>query len=168
MRVIARVSTEKQVDDGLGVDVQRQAISSWASKKEYRLVGEFTDAGISGSNGLETRAGLGDAFEYLKRRKGRGANDDAVRHHELCASECRGPSDAHKQSTPAGRPGCFDHNLRCSVMGRSAGRRRWPGRPGATSTRRTGSPFRRCPGPRSRRGRSPVPPASSSCRTRRP
>lgn len=24
------------------------------------------DAGISGSNGLETRAGLGDAFDYLK------------------------------------------------------------------------------------------------------
>lgn len=39
MRVIAylRVSTEKQVDEGLGMDVQRQAIGSWASKKEHLL-----------------------------------------------------------------------------------------------------------------------------------
>ena len=45
MRVIAyvRVSTEKQVDEGLGMDAQRQAIRSWVSK-EHRLVGEFTDA----------------------------------------------------------------------------------------------------------------------------
>ena len=35
-------------------------------------VGELTDEGISGSNGLETRAGLGDAFEYLKRGKAEG------------------------------------------------------------------------------------------------
>ena len=40
MRVIAyvRVSTEKQVVEGLGMDVQRQAIRSWASEKEHRLV----------------------------------------------------------------------------------------------------------------------------------
>ena len=32
------------------------------------------------------------------------------------------PSDAHKQSTPAGRPGCFDHNLR--VLGYGPERRK--------------------------------------------
>ena len=33
------------------------------------------------------------------------------------------------------------------IMGRTAGRTRWPDRLRATSTRRTGSRFRRCPGP---------------------
>ena len=74
MRVVAymRVSTEKQVVEGLGLDVQREAIRKWASGNGNRIVGEFRDEGISGSNGLETRAGLGDAFEYLKRGKAEG------------------------------------------------------------------------------------------------
>jgi DNA invertase Pin-like site-specific DNA recombinase len=64
-----RVSTEGQTE-GLGLDVQKAAITEWAEAHEHVIAAAFTDAGVSGSNGLDTRTGLADAFTLLR-------NDDA-------------------------------------------------------------------------------------------
>jgi DNA invertase Pin-like site-specific DNA recombinase len=67
MKLVAylRVSTEVQAE-GLGIDVQEAAITEWAGAHEHEIVAEFTDAGVSGSNGLDTRAGLADALTVLR------------------------------------------------------------------------------------------------------
>lgn len=68
MRLVAylRVSTDKQAEEGLGLEVQEQAIRGWARKNGHRLVEVFIDAGVSGSNGLETRRELPEALEALR------------------------------------------------------------------------------------------------------
>src|SRR5262245_51778814 len=73
MRVVAylRVSTDRQVDEGLGLDVQRDAIRRWARAGGHRVVAWCADEGVSGANGIETRVGLYDALTQL--RTGRAA-----------------------------------------------------------------------------------------------
>jgi DNA invertase Pin-like site-specific DNA recombinase len=61
-----RVSTEKQSEEGLGLEVQEQAIRRWARKNGHRVVDVLTDAGVSGSNGLENRNELSIALEALR------------------------------------------------------------------------------------------------------
>ena len=61
-----RVSTYAQAD-GLGLDVQGAAITEWARAHEHEIAAEFSDTGVSGSNGLDTRTGLADAFNNLRR-----------------------------------------------------------------------------------------------------
>jgi DNA invertase Pin-like site-specific DNA recombinase len=41
-------------------------ITEWAGAHEHQIAAEFTDAGISGSNGLDTRTGLANAFTTLR------------------------------------------------------------------------------------------------------
>jgi DNA invertase Pin-like site-specific DNA recombinase len=67
MRLAAylRVSTDAQTD-GLGLDVQEATITKWARAHGHQITATFTDAGVSGSNGLDTRAGLADALSALK------------------------------------------------------------------------------------------------------
>jgi DNA invertase Pin-like site-specific DNA recombinase len=67
MKLIAylRVSTDAQAE-GLGLDVQKAAITDWANTHGHKLAADFTDAGVSGSNGLDTRTGLADAFNALR------------------------------------------------------------------------------------------------------
>jgi len=60
-----RVSTDAQAE-GLGLDVQQAAIVEWAEAHEHDIAAEFTDAGVSGSNGLEARTGLADALTLLR------------------------------------------------------------------------------------------------------
>jgi len=60
-----RVSTDVQAE-GLGLDGQRAAITEWAGTQAHEIAAEFTDAGVSGSNGLVTRTGLADAFTVLR------------------------------------------------------------------------------------------------------
>ena len=68
MRVIAylRVSTDRQAEEGLGLDVQRAAIRKWAKARGHRVVGFHVDEGVSGSNGIETRRALSDALAELR------------------------------------------------------------------------------------------------------
>src|ERR671923_2832950 len=56
-----RVSTDRQAEEGLGLEVQEQAIRQWAQAHGHELVALTRDEGISGSNGLDTRVGLGEA-----------------------------------------------------------------------------------------------------------
>jgi DNA invertase Pin-like site-specific DNA recombinase len=67
MRLAAylRVSTDAQVD-GLGLEVQEAAIKKWAYHDNHKISATFVDAGVSGSNGLDNRTGLADAFAALK------------------------------------------------------------------------------------------------------
>ena len=73
MKVTAylRVSTDRQAEQGFGLDVQRQRIRAWAKDHGHRVVSWHTDDGISGSNGLDSRRALPDAFVDL--REGRAA-----------------------------------------------------------------------------------------------
>lgn len=67
-----RVSTATQAEDGLGLEVQEQAIRKWAKKEGHRLVSVMRDEGISGSNGIDTRIALHEALEAIKARRASG------------------------------------------------------------------------------------------------
>lgn len=74
MKVIAylRVSTDRQAEDGLGLDVQEDAIRAWCRAQGHRLSAVSVDAGVSGSNGIGTRIGLAEALESLRVGAGAG------------------------------------------------------------------------------------------------
>ena len=67
-----RVSTDKQAEEGLGLDVQRAGIRTWAKANGHRIAGWAADEGVSGSNGVETRVGLSDALRALETGAARG------------------------------------------------------------------------------------------------
>jgi DNA invertase Pin-like site-specific DNA recombinase len=68
MKVVGyvRVSTDRQADEGLGLDLQREAIKVWVKAGGHRLMKVHADEGISGSSGLDARLGLADAFGDLR------------------------------------------------------------------------------------------------------
>lgn len=74
MRVVAylRVSTDRQAEEGLGLDVQQHAIQAWAKKHGHRVVAWTSDEGVSGSNGLDGRVGLAEALEAIRERRAEG------------------------------------------------------------------------------------------------
>jgi len=59
-----RVSTEAQLD-GMGLDIQADAITELAAARGLDLDETFTDEGISGSEGLDGRTGLAAALDWL-------------------------------------------------------------------------------------------------------
>ena len=61
-----RVSTDKQAEQGLGLEVQEQAIRKWARANGHRITLWTSDEGISGSNGLDTRIGLAEALAAVR------------------------------------------------------------------------------------------------------
>jgi len=68
MKVVGytRVSTEKQVRDGFGLDAQRSEISRWAKANGHRVACWCSDEGVSGANGIDTREGLYDALASIR------------------------------------------------------------------------------------------------------
>ena len=73
LRAIAyiRVSTDRQADEGNGLDVQRQAITAWAKAGGHKIVDWFSDEqsgkdALDPDNGLTTRPGLSEAFIALE------------------------------------------------------------------------------------------------------
>lgn len=60
-----RVSTERQADEGFGLDVQRQGISRWARANEARIAVILGDEGISGAVGVEGRPALAEALAMV-------------------------------------------------------------------------------------------------------
>jgi DNA invertase Pin-like site-specific DNA recombinase len=64
-----RVSTDAQAESGLGLEVQARAIRKWANDNGHRIVARTEDAGVSGSNGIDTREGLLDAFAAIRERR---------------------------------------------------------------------------------------------------
>lgn len=61
-----RVSTDRQAEHGLGLQVQEATIRTWAKREGVRIVAVYRDEGISGSNGLDTRDGLADALRAIR------------------------------------------------------------------------------------------------------
>ena len=61
-----RVSTDRQAEVGLGLDVQHEAIQSWTQQNGYVLVETFRDEGVSGSKELDHRPALLEAFQALR------------------------------------------------------------------------------------------------------
>jgi len=62
-----RVSTDRQADEGQGLDVQRQAIRKWARANGHKLVALLADeGGVSGKKELDDRPALGDALELIR------------------------------------------------------------------------------------------------------
>lgn len=64
MKIVAylRVSTGKQAEEGLGLEVQQQAIQSWAKAHGHKIVTVIADEGISGAKELDDRPGLAEAL----------------------------------------------------------------------------------------------------------
>lgn len=62
-----RVSTDRQVDAGAGLDVQRQAVRAWCREHGHRLVATVADEGVSGT--LTDRPALAEALALLRERK---------------------------------------------------------------------------------------------------
>ena len=62
-----RVSSEKQVKEGGGLEIQKKAIIEFCEKNQIRLLEIFSDEGISGAENLEKRDGLGRCFSYLRK-----------------------------------------------------------------------------------------------------
>lgn len=61
-----RVSTEKQVNEGVSLEAQKGRIEQWCKTNGYGLAGVYMDAGISGKS-METRKGLLKALAALKK-----------------------------------------------------------------------------------------------------
>lgn len=61
-----RVSTDKQVEDGISIDAQINKISAWASLNDYELIHIYKDEGISGVS-LEKREGMQKALNEIKK-----------------------------------------------------------------------------------------------------
>jgi len=68
MNVIAylRVSTDKQAEEGLGLDVQEAACRAWAKDAGHKIAAVLRDEGVPGSNGLDTREALPQALGMIK------------------------------------------------------------------------------------------------------
>jgi DNA invertase Pin-like site-specific DNA recombinase len=74
VKVVAylRVSTDRQAEEGLGLEVQEQAIRKWVKANGHRLVGMVSDEGVSGANGVDTRDGLQEALLLIEEGKAQG------------------------------------------------------------------------------------------------
>jgi DNA invertase Pin-like site-specific DNA recombinase len=62
-----RVSTDGQVESGLGLEAQRTACLGYAKKAGLQIDQFFRDDGLSGSLSLEKRPGMLDAINALKK-----------------------------------------------------------------------------------------------------
>lgn len=61
-----RVSTDRQVEEGLGLEVQREQIEEWVARSGHHLISFQTDEGISGTKGVEGRPGLASALSAIE------------------------------------------------------------------------------------------------------
>lgn len=68
MKIIAytRVSTDRQAEDGLGLDVQERACRAWARDNGHKIIRVESDEGVSGSNGIDGREALPRAMAALR------------------------------------------------------------------------------------------------------
>jgi site-specific DNA recombinase len=68
MRVVGfyRVSTDAQVESGLGLEAQRSAVEAYCLTQGYELVAHFTEGGVSGKTPLADRKELLRALASVK------------------------------------------------------------------------------------------------------
>jgi DNA invertase Pin-like site-specific DNA recombinase len=65
-----RVSTDKQEEQGFGLDVQERTIKQWAKEHGHKIAKVIADEGVSGT--LEDRDGLAEAIDLLRTGKVQG------------------------------------------------------------------------------------------------
>jgi len=61
-----RVSTDRQADHGLGLEVQEASCRAWASANGHRITTVYRDEGVSGANGIEDRDALPEVIADLE------------------------------------------------------------------------------------------------------
>lgn len=61
-----RVSTDRQADDGAGLDVQHAALEQWAAAAGHTLIAVHRDEGISGAKDAADRPGLASALAAVE------------------------------------------------------------------------------------------------------
>ncbi len=62
-----RVSTDRQNDEGIGLDLQKTAIDGFASAAGYLVVEEYVEGGVSGGATLGKRPALRSALDHARR-----------------------------------------------------------------------------------------------------
>lgn len=67
-----RVSTEGQVTDGFGLEVQEEAVRLWISNHGHQLVAICKDEARSGKKDLTERLGLAEALVHLSAKRADG------------------------------------------------------------------------------------------------
>jgi DNA invertase Pin-like site-specific DNA recombinase len=60
-----RVSSNGQVEDGFGLEVQRKQIRDWTKCHNHRVTAWFSDEGVSGTTSFEDRPGLAGALQAI-------------------------------------------------------------------------------------------------------
>lgn len=65
--IYTRVSTQEQADSGAGLNAQIDACRAFAKAQGWSVLGEYQDAGVSGTADLDKRAGLMTAIGELKK-----------------------------------------------------------------------------------------------------
>ena len=65
--IYTRVSTQEQADSGAGLNAQVDACRAFAKLQGWNVVGEYQDAGVSGTADIEKRTGLMAAINELKK-----------------------------------------------------------------------------------------------------
>lgn len=70
-RVVAylRVSTDRQADEGFGLDVQEAAIREWARRNKARIAFVVRDEGKSGAADVIDRPGLAEALGHVQAKR---------------------------------------------------------------------------------------------------
>lgn len=74
MKLVAylRVSTDRQAEEGLGLDVQEADIRVWANAAGHKITAWYRDEGQSGADGLEARENLALALGAVAGRQAAG------------------------------------------------------------------------------------------------
>jgi DNA invertase Pin-like site-specific DNA recombinase len=62
----SRVSTDRQAEEGLGAEIQRQAIRDWAKEHGHSVIFMEADDGVSGTRELDDRPGLAEALRAIR------------------------------------------------------------------------------------------------------
>lgn len=64
MYTYARVSTDQQADEGLGLEIQEQSLRAYAKKLHRKITRLFVDRGVSGQ--VQDRPALGELLEVIE------------------------------------------------------------------------------------------------------
>lgn len=74
MKLVAylRVSTDRQAEEGNGLDIQEKSIRRWARNNGHRIVAVLADEGVSGAKPAQDRPNLAAALAMLRQREAHG------------------------------------------------------------------------------------------------
>lgn len=64
-----RVSSDKQVKEGGGLEIQKKSIIEFCNKNNIQILNIFCDEGISGAENIEKREGLANCFSAIRKSK---------------------------------------------------------------------------------------------------